>query len=435
MCDYEIGNVNDNVITMTTETKFGCYYTDIWVSPNDWKSSKKTNLYKEWYVQCYFYDPAFKEKYPKGFQFRKRANKPKTIEERQSLIKLLINTMREYLNAGFNPITKSFMGVNEVDQNLNKNTLFIDALEFALNKREDNSTKNDLKSVVKYTSIAITHLHLSHLKISEVERKHIKFILEYLQKNAIIERKGKLNKSTGKYKITYEKLSDKRNNKYKSYLSTLFKDIIEYDAIDFNPCRDIRKKPVIHELRSVLSHEERQIVNDHLFNNHYKFWLFMQIFFHSGGREIELLNVKAKDVEIENQKYKVLIKKGGGIYREEYRIIKNIALPFWKEALENASPEAYLFHRGLVPGISEKPIRPDQISRRWKTHVKDKFGIKADFYSLKHSNLDEISELLSVQDAAKMASHNSTRMVEKHYAVGLKERQLERLKNLNNQFV
>lgn len=341
--------------------------------------------------------------------------------------------MKNLLDSGYNPITELIMGEVEIDQNLNENTPVIDALEFVFNKRENNSTKADLKSVLKYTSLAIRHLHLDILKISEIERKHIKFILEYLQKNKVIEKKGKLNKKTGKYNTTYYSLSDKRSNKYINYLSILFKDIIEYEAIKYNPCQNIRKKTVVHELRKVLTLEERKIINKHLFKNHYTFWRFMQIFFHSGGREVELLNVKAKDVDISNQRYKVLIKKGG-IYREVNRIIKNIALPFWIEALKDAPNEAYLFHKNLTFGIADKPIRADQISRRWKIHVKDKLAIEADFYSLKHSNLDEISELLSIQDAAKMASHTTTRMVEKHYAIGEEQRQFERLKNIANAF-
>ncbi len=79
-------------------------------------------------------------------------------------------------------------------------------------------------------------------------------------------------------------------------------------------------------------------------------------------------------------------------------------------------------------------IRRDQISRRWKEHVKEKLKINCDFYSLKHLNLDETTELLGKEAAAEMASHTTTKMVEKHYAVGEKARQLQRLKEIDNRF-
>jgi hypothetical protein len=132
---------------MVTETKFGCSYSEIWVSPSDWKTSKKKNLTADWYVQCIFFDPAFKEKYPNGFQFRKRANKPNTLEGKQSLVVSLSNNMKRLLDSGFNPITRSIIGVVEINQDINNNTLFTDALEFVFNKKEDNSTKNRFKKI------------------------------------------------------------------------------------------------------------------------------------------------------------------------------------------------------------------------------------------------------------------------------------------------
>jgi integrase len=413
---------------MMTETKFGCSYSEIWVSPVDWKTSKKKNLTVNWYVQCIFYDPTFKEKYPNGFQFRKRANKPRTLEGRQRLVLFLYNNMKKLLDSGFNPITKTFMGEVEVNQNIDEKTPFVDAIEFVFNKREDNDTKADLKSVIKYTILAIKNLHLDTLTISEVKRKHIKFILEYLSNNKVIEKKVKGQK------VTYHTLTDKRRNKYINYLSGIFKDIIEYDAIENNPCHNIKKLSVINELRQVLTSEERKKVNDFLRENYRNFWLFTVIFFHSGGRMKELLSLKIKDIDLENQRYKTIIRKGG-LNREVWKVIKTIALPYWEEVIgKTADAEAYIFHKGLAPQVSDKPINRDQITTRWRVHVKDKLGITADFYSLKHLNLDEVTEILSMEDAAKMASHTTTKMIEKNYAIGEKQRQLERLKHLQNEF-
>lgn len=419
-----------------TQTKFGCSYSDFWVSPSDWESTKKKNLNAEWYVQCYFYDPAFIDKYPNGFQFRKKANRPKTLEEKQKMIRHLLKRMPELLDAGYSPITRQIMGKEISNEDLNKKTPLIEALEYVFNKRIDNKTKTDIKSVLKYVTIAIKHLHLDTLRISKVKRKHIKFCLEYLQENALIERQGVKNKKTGSCKVTYYKLTDKRYNKYISYMQMLFEDIREFEVLKENPCHGIKKKTVIVEARKTLTKEQRIEINDFLKENYPTFWRFSQIFFHSGSRINELLSVKVKDVDLSTQTFKVLIKKSGA--KNEHRIvqkvIKNIALQYWKDLIKDADPEAYIFHRGLVPGVSEKPIRSDQISRRWREHIKNKLGINKDFYPLKHLNLDEVTELLSIQDAAIMASHTTTKMVENIYAVGEKERQMERLKNISNEF-
>ena len=59
-------------------------------------------------------------------------------------------------------------------------------------------------------------------------------------------------------------------------------------------------------------------------------------------------------------------------------------------------------------------------------------NITADFYSLKHLNLDETTELLSLEDAARMANHKGTKMMSSVYAVGEKQRQFEKLKKVSN---
>jgi integrase len=156
----------------------------------------------------------------------------------------------------------------------------------------------------------------------------------------------------------------------------------------------------------------------------------MHIFFHSGAREQELLLIKKSDIDIKRQRYKVIIRKGKD-YVEKWRTIKDIVLPLWQEVFELASGDQYLFSEGLNPG--DKTIRRDQITRRWRTHVKQKLSITADFYSLKHSNLDEIAEALDIEAAQKAAGH-TTAVITMDYAIGEKERQHQRLKKVKNVF-
>jgi len=66
--------------------------------------------------------------------------------------------------------------------------------------------------------------------------------------------------------------------------------------------------------------------------------------------------------------------------------------------MKNNKKEDYIFSKYLETGKTSN--RPEQITRRWKRHVKDKLGIEADFYSLKHLNTDETAALLDLGDAA-----------------------------------
>ncbi len=138
-------------------------------------------------------------------------------------------------------------------------------------------------------------------------------------------------------------------NKYRSYLMILFKELVEMEACDSNPLREISKQRCVVKLREVPTPEEMALIDAHLKNKTYSFWRFCNIFFHSGARGTELLKIKASHVDLANQRYKVTIIKGR-FKSEVWKTIKTIALPLWQEVLDAASKDDYLFSDGLVPG-------------------------------------------------------------------------------------
>lgn len=403
------------------KTYSGCSFTDLWVSPTNWKTiSGKKAMQSNWYVQCYFYDPIFKDKYPKGFPYRKKLNSLKTIENRRAAVQLYLEEIPKlFLEKGFNPITKSYM-IESIDETkepienteLLPETPFIIALDLAywkLNKSE--RTMSDLNYILIHIKRAITELRFDEKKIKDVARRDIKIIIQHLEKSIGV-------------------FSAHKYNKYIANLSIVFSELVEWECIDTNILRDIKKKTIITKSREVLTIEERRKVVGHLKTNCPEFYFFTQIFFHSGIRITELLEIKISDVDLKNQKFKYLLKKGGQ-YIIKNGIIKDIALPYWNRVLLNGKPDDYIFSAGLVPG--PKQLTYNAIRLRWKRNVKVKLGITADFYALKHLNLDETTKLLSLKDAAAMANHTTTDMVEKVYAIGERDRQVERLKKLSNE--
>jgi integrase len=398
-----------------------CSYTELWVSPKNWKTTtSKSSLKKNWYVQCYFFDPTFSKKYPIGFPFRKKANKFHSLEERKAHVRFILDEIPKlFEQKGYNPITKKFMfdiektSVPEQREDITPDTPFLDALEFAYSKMKlAKTTADDLKSVIKFLKQSALQLRFDSLKITDVKRKHIRFIIENLEKTEGI-------------------FSGHKFNKYRCHLHMLFSELVEFEAVDANIITGIKKRVQEKKIREVLTIDERIKINEHLKESYPEFWRFTILFFHSGGRITEMLRLQVKDVDLENQFYLTLIKKGNQ-QKWVKRAIKDITLPLWRKALFAGRSTDYVFSIGLVPGPKE--INRDQISRRWRVHVKEKLGITSDFYALKHLNLDETSRLLSMKDAALMAGHTDTKMVESVYAVGEKERQLERLKTIKNNF-
>lgn len=394
---------------------FSCYCSDLKVHPKNWQSPK-VSLKKDWYVYYRFYDPAFKDipKFKKGkLVIIKGMNQFKTITERQIDTQLtLTNEMVRLKNNAFNPITSKDTNTIILHKDIESSASFNIALALAEKRISASpSTKRDLKSVLKFVTNASNQIGYANLPINTISRKHIKQLLLHIE---VIHGE-----------------SSHRYNKIRSYLMMLFKELIELETVEVNPIRDLSKKKSVQRLRKLPSIENRKLINEYLQHHEYRFWLFMQIFFHSGARITEMMKVRRQDINLKEQHFMITIIKGNAS-KEVLRPIKNIALPYWELAVESAGYTDFIFSKGLLPGNT--PIQSFQITKRWNRHIKKKLGINEDFYSLKHLNLDETAAILDINDASAMASHTSTNITARYYAIGEKQRQSGRLKQIQNSF-
>lgn len=387
----------------------GCHCSELTVNPKNWKTCKATALEKNWYVQYYFYDTTVNQK---KFIVIKGMNRLKTLEERREATRQLIeNELYQLKVKGYNPISGTFSIVPK--SGINPSTRFIDALWQAYDYLKlEGTTKVDLRTLIRQCETAAKKLGLMKYEIHAIKRRHIMQILEMLPT---------LKKSWSAYSY----------NNSRAYLMMLFKKLLLFEAVESNPVSEIPKEEVPDKLKQVLTREQRKQVNDYLLKVDPDFQRVVQIFFHSGSRRTELCRIKVSDVNLDRQEFKVIIKKGRQV-REILRPIKDVALPYWRKQLENAVPDDFAISSTFKPGKFK--LQPKKISNKWKEYVKEDLGIDVDFYSLKHLNLDETSTILDAEAAAKMAGHTSPVITLKHYLINEKERELEKLKKVNNKF-
>lgn len=408
-----------------TDLRNGCSRTEVFISPENYKQLKSNSaLELDWFVECRFFDPKFTDKYPKGFQFRKRFNSFPTLSERKEAAIVFKEEMENILDVqNFNPISKTFM-IDESGE-LSPYMDVKSALEIA--RKKITGSEKHLKQIrrcVARINEAFDHLNYSFLNISEIKLFHVKNALEYLKLPA----------------NTYNKFS-------KTYLKRVFDELIEYGCIESNPCLFISRKKIVSEIREVISDDSLKYVDPFLKENYPNFYRYKKIFEYSGGRSAELLRVQRKHVDLENQEYTVQIQKGRK-YTWETKIIIQSAIPFWKEILSLCNDdEDFLFSKNLIPGTDK--INPEQITRRWKRLVKDSnkilnengeaVKITADFYTHKHHFIDKLDELhdnnkiipLNIENPAKtLANHKSDKMTGV-YALGRAKRKNEVLKKIN----
>jgi integrase len=380
-----------------------CYCSTPAVHPKNWKTVS-ASLAAKWYIQFYFYEPGKKGKL---IIIKGLANQLQTIPERRKAMQIMMDGLMNRLKTdGYNPVTKISVPEYRTNFEIDPATPFIDAFNYVLPKLKIKPhTREDVKSVITGMEKSARQLNLTAIPVADLQQKHVKLLLD------------NLNKSADRY------------NKYRSYLTILFTELKDMQVIERNPIIELRKQKVTRAQKKVLTLKERVKINDHLKKNNYPFWRFMQIFFHSGGRETELMGIKLKDVDLKAQTYNVLIEKGKSAHWQQ-RTIKDIVLPLWKEL--KGKPADHLFSRGLVPGASK--IRTEQITRRWRTWVKEPLDISCDFYSLKHLAATETVDMLGNKATAIHLGHTSTQMVDSVYDVRSKKRLQEAVKSLDNKF-
>lgn len=390
------------------------------VFPANWKAAA-ADMKLIWRINYWFYDDNLKQKKQVKIM---GMNNLESLKQRQDYIKVALKSELEDLQNGYNPISGVYPDASGSE--INKDTGLLDALNYALNKIDVvHNTWLDIDGALRFMTLAIKDLHYQMLAVQEVKRKHIKDILERCSKiKTYTDKKGKVReKKWGSYQY----------NRYKSYLSILFTEIVDSEIIDSNPVWKIKKKPHLKKIRETTTEEERIKIREYTKLNFYPFYRFLQIFFQSGSRETEMLNVKKTDVRLSEQKFKITVKKGKK-FTEEWRTITDLALPFWIEVYNLATSNQYLFSKGLVPG--DKNIRAEQLTRRWRRHIKNKLDVNADLYSLKYTFLDAIAELgeeSGVKEAQKAAGH-STPVITMIYLHGEEERQHQRKKKVRVNF-
>lgn len=400
----------------------GCWCSHPEVSPKNW-NSKGASTDQDWFIQYRFYDPKIldpKTGMPKGHQIRaKGMNEYKDLTTRRQICKALIKNEIERLQfLAYHPVRGRFIPEIKSHLEITPNTPFIDALWFAYDKLDCvKETKYDIKSILKSVQGAAKLMDISNRPVELITRKY--FV-------AMFEKIRSLNK----------RFSPNRQNMYRAYLIKLYKILIEYEAVDINPLRDIEKKRVVKKKRLTTTLEERIAIDNYLHKNHYRYWRFMHLFFAGGARITEMMELQGKHVDLAGQRFMTTTKKGAS-HREVMHTIKTNVLYLWKEAMDGCGQNDFVFGYDLKPCATQ--VKADSINKKWRKWVKNSkteplksMKIKADFYSLKHTHTSQISRLSGEEIAAGHDGHTTTAMVRSIYNYDREEQIHKAVKDLPN---
>ena len=394
--------------------KNGCIRTEVFISPKNYKELRsKEDLKKKWFVQCVFHDLLFESKYPKGFQYRMKINVFDNILERKKAVEATKEEMIKGLDFhNFNPITKQYM-VSDSEE-LRPDLVLYEALK--ISQKTISASPHHLKQIrcaVNRMQKFIEVLRYDYIFIKDIKIWHIKNLLKKM------------------------KLTPSVYNKFRHYLMTLFKELIQFGCIDHNPVRDITKKIESAKIRQVLTDEKLKYVLKYLQVNHYEFFRYTKIFHLSGARSAELLRVQRKHVDLENQEYVVLpkeITKNNKIGRVPITDdLKNDLL-----SLNIENPDYYIF--GIESPYCRRKEKlflpsPHQISKNvagnlWRENVRDILGIDKKMYWFKHKGANDKEDVGISLDVVKEIFRHGSEKVTEIYATKHQERVFEKARKM-----
>jgi integrase len=291
----------------------------------------------------------------------------KTFAQRYARAKALVDLLQERLDRGWNPVTNTYpiKSLEELEKERLQSMSFVDALDYAYGKKiKDWSHKSaqDYRSIIKGLKASAPDL-----LVTEMKRRDYKELLEAV------------TNSPGSF------------NKYRSMLSGLISELVEWDIIEYNPIRDIKTK----QEQKTFAHrpptkDERVLIVNRLKQNP-EYFRFVALVYGCGIRPKEISRIRIKHLHKQESIFR-LSKEVTKTGNERDVIIPNWVMNLLAEMnLHNFTGETFLFSKNFLPGTKQLPVNKSH--QEWKKLVKEGLGIDVNLYSLKKLSGDDMVKL------------------------------------------
>lgn len=345
-------------------------------------------------------------------------------------------------NQGWNPLnnTYAFITPEQLQFEKLKNMGFNAALDFALARCEVASkTKLDYGTTVRFFKLAAEQLGINNTPIIEVKKQHIKLLLEQVKKE--------------------RSWSNKAVNKNICYLGSVVDRLIEWEILETNPAHGIKRLPVTETQKfEPITEDEKKKITEYLYVNHYRFFVYLMVVYHTGIRPKEVLSLKIKNLSEDKSEITILpdlIAENSKTKKIRKVPINNHLQLFFRELkLDDYPNDYYIFGSPFTSGQGSKGtketgsgalnvdyfkpsqtlIKRDTATKLWKKIVIDKLKIQKYQYAMKHTGADDkIMAGIDLDALRELYGHSSKFMTEK-YARKVKELYKQQIVDLSPSF-
>lgn len=348
---------------------------------------------ERWYV--YIYNTETRKIIKKLY---KGINSKSDLKVRMMYCEMYKDTLEKEIKAGWTP------GKAAVTQKT-ENLKICDALDFALDKKKADLSKDshgNYNCAVNFFKEAVVHLKFSNVNISDVERFHVKSVMDHIQQK--------------------RNWTGKEYNKNMGYIKSLFSELVEWEYIKFNIIRDIRpKKEEKTEGYILATDKQHKKISKHLHNIDYNYYVFYSIEYYLGIRPKEILLLKCGDINIEHKIIRIASEDSKDNSYRYVPIFEPVLSMLKKMDLSNK--EYYLIGRPKPYGCrffkheyfcpNPYSIKRDTATRKWKEYVIDGLGINVKCYSFKHKGAnDKLKAGMDLKTISEIFGHSDEKMTE-----------------------
>lgn len=212
------------------------------------------------------------------------------------------------------------------------------------------------------------------------------------------------------YLMTVRKVNNRTYNNYLEHLRTIFNELVTREYIIRNPFKKIPFLPESERNVFAYSKDELQMLKDHFPKNAPEIWLVCQFVFYCAIRPAELVRLKVKHIDLENDR--ILIP--AEISKTKRQDVINIPSAFMNDLrrvkLNKLNPDYYLFSKNLLPGTVQ--IAPTRLAEKFKIEAK-KIGLKRKLYELKHTGAGMAIEAgVNIRDLQMHLRHSNVNTTE-----------------------
>lgn len=374
----------------------------------------------EWFVFFRYWNNETKSYKP--FKCSEGLNRIKNLKEKEAEFKALREAREIWLKQGWNPIAdrtfelrKQLFAQSELAEI--KNWTVEKALKHVLQtKKMAVKSRYDYKKSVEYFLQAATNYHYHAMPIAQLEKSHIKAIFSIL--------------------LNQFKLSNKNYNKRLEHIKSLLSELVEWDAIKFNPAFGIKALPEEETTKFIpLTSEERILMHEYLAIKSPGFLAFCMTIFFTGIRPDEILSLKVSDINTD----KLFIKlnpftNATKVKKERFKALHPQLLHYYHILQLHQQPaNNFVFSNNFLPGNNR--IKARIATALWKKLIWVELGIEKYLYSLKHAGADELIMAGIDEDMVKDHLGHTTKFMTRRYTqLGLQQSK-DKIINTNINFL